>query len=390
MTGKHNDVKGQSMVKKVAGLMVLATTLLQAEGWSDRVTLNGYFSFEFEERVAGKAHKRADEYGSFDADLFDLVINVQATDRLRLAADLTWEHGPQTESENERGNVATEYAFAEYTLNDYLKIRAGKMFTAFGIYNEIHTAKPSTIIVKEPDATNKMYFMTDYFIDGEGNRDYTETTTFFPRWGSGVALLGDAHVGSMPFDYILQVTNGDADYGNNELNQYDHDDNDEKAVGGRVRLDLTGDLQIGASFYTDTLNKYADNTSDEPIGKKKLDSQGAQMIWHVTDDLRLELEYVTGTLNVDGGMTLSRSGYSILPSYYVSDNVNLYFLYTAGDPNHDRDEDRVVKYAPGVNIEMDDNMFLKMDLYHVDSEEQNYLFEGEGYTEFRIALAIGF
>ena len=357
--------------------------------WSDRVTLNGYFSFEFEERVAGEPHDRADEYGSFDADLFDIVLNVQATDRLRLAADLTWEHGPQTEDENKKGNVATEYAFAEYTVNDYLKIRAGKMFTAFGIYNEIHTAKPSTIIVKEPDATNKIYFLTDRFKDGSGNWNYDEMTTLFPRWGSGVALLGDTRIGEMPFDYIFQVMNGDLDYGNEAYNQYDHDDNEEKSIGGRVRLDVTNNLQIGASFYSDTLNKYDYSVSDEdPVGKKKLDSQGLQAIWHASDDLRLEMEYVTGTLEVDDGMNLRRSGYSILPSYYVTDTINLYFLFTQGDPNHDRTNDEVTKYAPGVNIEVDDNMFVKMD--RVESDKGNYLFEGKAYSEFRAALAIGF
>ena len=43
-------------------------------------------------------------------------------------------------------------------MSDAVKLRAGKMFTPFGIYNEIHTAKPSIIILKEPNPTNKMYF----------------------------------------------------------------------------------------------------------------------------------------------------------------------------------------------------------------------------------------
>ena len=383
------------MVKKVAGLFLLAVSLMGTD-WSERVTLNGYFSFEFEERVAGEPHDRADEYGSFDADMFDLVINVQATDRLRMAADLTWEHGPQ--SEIGKGNLGTEYAFAEYTVNDYLKVRAGKMFTPFGIYNEIHTAKPATIIVKEPDATNKIYFISS---------DTYEQTLLYPRWGSGVALLGDAEVAGMPFDYILQITNGDLTYGVDN-NEYDHDDNEDKAVTARVRVDVTEDLQVGASYHTDIMTRYqkvyesklkTDQNGNpvtyvgieyEPVGRMRVDSQGAQMIWHPFEGMRLEMEYVTGTLDVEGIDKFSRSGYSILPSYFVTDTVDLYFLYTEADPNHNNDKDRVVKYAPGVNIEVDDNMFVKMDLYRVESEKNNALFAGEGYTEFRAALAIGF
>lgn len=383
------------MIKKVAGLMVVCLSLLRAD-WTDRVMINGYFNFEFEERVGGDPHARADEYGSFDADIFDVVFNVQATDRLRVAADLTWEHGPQ--SEVDKGNLGTEYAFAEYTLFDHLKVRAGKMFIPFGIYNEIHTAKPATIIVKEPDATNKMYFISD---------DTYEQTLLYPRWGSGVALLGNAQVGGMPFDYIIQLTNGDVSYGVDQ-NEYDHDDNEEKAVTARVRMDVTDDLQVGASYHTDLMTRYnkvyeSKNKLDqngnpvtyigityEPVGRMRVDSQGAQLIWHATDAFRLEAEYVTGKLDVEGVTEFSRSGYSILPSYYVTRNTNLYFLYTEADPNHNNDKDNVVKYAPGVNIEADDNMFVKMDIYYVDSEKDNPLFAGKGYSEFRAALAIGF
>lgn len=380
--------------------MLLGATLLGAD-WSERVTINGYFSFEFEERVAGEPHSRVDEYGSFDADLFDLVINIQATDRLRLAADLTWEHGPQ--SEVEKGNLGTEYAFAEYTVNDYLKVRAGKMFTPFGIYNEIHTAKPATIIVKEPDATNKIYFISS---------ETYEQTLLYPRWGSGIALLGDAEVAGMPFDYILQLANGDVSYGV-DANEYDHDDNEEKAVTARVRLDMTEDLQVGASYHTDLMTRYestyvlkdrgdaVDSSGDsydvyavskeyEAVGRMRVDSQGAQLIWHPFEGARLELEYVTGKLDAEGVTEFSRSGYSVLPSYFVTETVNLYFLYTEADPNHNNENDKVVKYAPGVNIEVDDNMFVKMDLYRVESEKANALFEGDGYSEFRVALAIGF
>jgi len=54
---------------------------------SDRLRIGGYSSFEFEKRLSDQG--RADENGSFDADLFDLVFNVRASDRVRVAADPT-------------------------------------------------------------------------------------------------------------------------------------------------------------------------------------------------------------------------------------------------------------------------------------------------------------
>lgn len=115
------------------------------------LTINGYSSFEYEKLLGDEG--KGDPNGSFDADLFDLVLNITPTDRLRIASDITFEHGAA--SEDNRGNVAVEYAFGEYTVMNALRFRASKMFTPFGIYNEIHTAKPAFLTVKEPLSTNK-------------------------------------------------------------------------------------------------------------------------------------------------------------------------------------------------------------------------------------------
>jgi len=358
--------------------------------WTDKVTINGYFNFEFEEQISGKKHSRVDEYASFDSDMVDIVFNVQPTDRLRLAVDFTWEHGSQ--SELDKGNVGYEYAFAEYTISDKLKVRAGKMFTPFGIYNEIHTAKPSTIILKEPNSTNKIYFMTHYK-DANGDPTY-EQTMLYPRWGTGIAVLGNSEMFGMSCDYILQVANGDLTYGI-DGNEYDKDDNNQKAVTARVRLDITDDLQVGISTYHDKMVQYIyDSTEDDmiPGGDMYISTQGAQLIWHINDDFRFEAEYISGTLDIKNHQIgkFRRSGYSLLPSYFVTDIINLYFLYSKSDPNHNRTNDSVVNYAPGVNIEVDNNMFLKIDYFNVVSQDNNTLFNGEDYSELRAALAIGF
>lgn len=356
-------------------LLVFATTsVLYAES-SENITINGYFSFEVEDRVHGDEHKRADEHQSFDSDMIDIVLNVKATDRLRIAVDFTWEHGSQTEVD--KGNVGYEYAFAEYTISDSIKIRSGKMFTPFGIYNELHTAKPSTIIVKEPNPTNKMYFISS---------DTYEQNLLYPRWGTGIAILGNSEILNTPFDYTVQVTNGDLSYGVDE-NEYDKDDNDHKAVTARVRADITNDLQIGASVYHDVMNRY---TNGDVNGTMEVSSQGLQMIWHLSDNLRFEAEYMTGTLDVKGVKSFRRSGYSMLPSYYITENINLFLLYAKADPSHNIKNNSVTNIAPGINIEIDKNMYLKIDLYSVISEKDNVMYNGKKYTEARAALAIGF
>ncbi len=127
----------------VGALIVLSAQPCTAQ-LGDRIRINGYSSFEFERSLSSQG--RGDPNGSFDADLFDLVLNFRLTDRLRVAADITWEHG--VASEEDFGNAAIEYAFAEYSVSESLRFRASKMLVHFGIYNEIHTA-PSSPSVRE-------------------------------------------------------------------------------------------------------------------------------------------------------------------------------------------------------------------------------------------------
>jgi hypothetical protein len=111
-------------------LMSLLPLSLNAQ-WSDKLTINGYASMEFESKLQGPSSSNADQFNSFDADGFDLVMNFKPSDKFRFAVDATWEHGAATE--DGRGNVGIEYAFSEYSVSDAFKFRFGKQFTAFGI-----------------------------------------------------------------------------------------------------------------------------------------------------------------------------------------------------------------------------------------------------------------
>ena len=246
----------------------------------DRMKINGYASLEFEKQTGDDGE--GDPNGSFDADGVDLVINVLLTERLRFGTDLTWEHGPRPRMG--RGNVAVEYAFMEYFVRDWLKLRAGKMFVPFGLYNEIHTAKPLFLTVKEPFATDKT--------DKLGSE-----VRFFPRWGAGLAALGSGLVGGREFDYTLQLTNGESD----SVNPFEEDDNTAKALAARFRYHPAKGLAIGASAYRDELS---------PEGA---DGRTTQVSWSFHGSwecsrVGVEAMYVQGTLEPDAAPRLSREG----------------------------------------------------------------------------------
>ena len=221
-------------VLRVALLLVLACLPAGAQEMADRIVINGYTNFEFSKQLSKDG--AGDKNGSFDADQFDLVFNITVSERVRVAADVSWEHG--TATEDGRGNQALEYGFVEYALSDKLKLRFGKMFTPFGVFNEIHPAKPAFLTVKEAASLNK----NDRIVEGG--------YLFYPRWGAGIAAHGDGVMGGKDISYDVLVANGEQE----EANPFEEDENTSKSITARVRVDATENIRVGYSFYRDRLS----------------------------------------------------------------------------------------------------------------------------------------
>jgi hypothetical protein len=355
------------MLPGVVGLLMclVAGTRAQVQV-GDQLQINGYASIEFERALEGDA---GDQSGSFDMDLFDLVFNFRPTERLRVAADVTWEHGPATEEDY--GNVALEYGFAEYRVSNGLTLRAGKVFVPFGIYNEIHTAKPAQLTVKEPLSTNK-------------NHKFGSDARFYPRWAVGVAAMGQTQIGSSPVDYVLLMSNGESE----ELNPFDEDDNTAKAYTGRVRLHPSPGLSFGASFHYDRLTEF-DAAGDDTGGRTSLFSYGAQMQWR-TGPVGLELEGVAGSVNPSSGTDVSRWGFSAMTHKTVSQRFTPYIRLEVLDPNTDIDDDMATMWIPGINIQVDRGLFLKAEVQFITSGINNQRFGGLSSTELATSISVGF
>jgi hypothetical protein len=336
-------------------------------GVAEMFRLNGYSSFEFEKQLGDKG--KGDPNGSFDADLFDLVLNFTPHPRLRISSDLTWEHGAA--SEDGRGNVAVEYAFAEVTGRDWLRLRAGKMFTAFGIYNEIHTAKPAFLSVKEPLATNK-------------NDKFGSAGRFYPRWQAGIAVLGDAHFSTVNLDYIVQLSNGEQ----SATNPFEEDDNKTKAVTARVRVRPTQQITVGASLYTDRLTEY-DDEGEPTGGSTRLLSYGAQLTW-APADFGLELEYVGGYVDASDKPKQKRNALTAMVSYRFQDRYTPYFRYEWLDPDSGVSDDTAQLFIYGINVRLVKALYLKGDFDTVKAGANNRRFKGQGYTELKLAATVGF
>lgn len=354
-------------------ILVLTVMLLSfglktmSQQLSERVRINGYSSFEYENMISDDGE--GDPNGSFDADLIDLVINIDLSNKLRFSTDLTWEHGSATE--DGRGNVAVEYAFPEYTVKDWLKFRAGKMFVPFGIYNEIHTAKPAFLAVKEPLSTNK----PDKF--GADER-------FYPRWATGISVLGNFMIKSIEFEYHVQLSNGAQE----NTNPFEEDDNKEKAIASRLLVSPISNLKLGVSTYSDRVSEL-DGAGDDTGNRTKVFSVSTHAEYTV-GNAGVELEFVSGKVAPSAGGDLKKSAIEAMVYYTFIERLTPYVRYEYLDPNKDVDEDQANMISFGLNTRIDKNFFLKAQYNSISSGDQNSEFTGVDYSEFQAAIVLGF
>ena len=333
----------------------------------DKITINGYSSFEIEKQLSQKG--AGDKNASFDADLLDLVFNFQATDNVRVSMDVTWEHGAATE-EN-KGNVAIEYGFAEYAVNNKFKIRFGKFLTPFGYFNEIHTAKPSFLSVKEASSTNKTERLA-----GNGFR-------FFPRWGTGISLKGNLNNTNFTSDYDILIANGEAQ--GYDINQHEEDHRNSKSITARYRFEATNNLKLALSGYHDPYP-----------GKdiKSLTSYGILLQYDI-NKWTILFEAVQGKkITTNPSNKIKQTGYFIQASYsFEHSGFTPYFRYEYVDPNNKISKNAGLVYILGINYEIDESLMLKIEdhLHRGQSQTQDLnKYPNNGYNEIKIALVVGF
>lgn len=345
-----------------AALLLAVSEPVRAQEMADRIVINGYTAFEFSKQLSKEG--AGDKNGSFDADLFDLVFNITVSERVRVAADVSWEHG--TATEEGWGNQALEYGFVEYALSDKLKLRFGKMFTPFGVFNEIHTAKPAFLTVKEAASLNK----NDRIVEGG--------YLFYPRWGTGIAAHGDGVVGGKDVSYDVLVANGE----NESLNPFEEDENTAKSLTGRVRVNATENLRVGYSFYRD-------RPSSSTVAT--LTSHGFEAEVDFTR-IRVLAEIAFGSQELRAGGDHRQLGWYIQPSYHLRNGWTPYLRYERFNPDRDRKDMGGRDFIVGVNIELSKNFQLKIENNAFKGGAQSSLakYKGRGYHELKAGLVLGF
>jgi len=346
----------------------------------DRISINGYSSFEFEYRFSDEG--KGDPYGSFDADGFDLVFNFDVTERLRFATDVAWEHGAATE--DGLGNVAVEYFFPEYTVFEWLKVRAGKMLSPMGIYNEIHTAKPAFMAVKEPYSTNK---------PGKFGAAYR----YYPRWGAGIAVVGNFQIAEATLDYQVQISNG-IQHDVMAYNPFEDDDNTQKAITARIRATPINGLRLGISIYNDMITELDDNDIRQ-TSRTNFFTYSTTVEYN-PNKLGFELEFIKNKTepssdlanpHPDNFAAAEHHGFETMIYYTLKDRFTPYLRYEFYDYDLASDlDDNATGISFGINTMISNNFFLKLQYNSYNHQEFAAKYAGMQYTQFQMALVLGF
>ncbi|HEX8848998.1 MAG TPA: hypothetical protein VF761_05665 [Gemmatimonadaceae bacterium] len=335
---------------------------------SDKIRLNGYSNFEFE-YMPSKAG-RGDGNASFDAQEFDLVFNIIPTDRLRVNADMRWEHGVATE--DSRGNAAISHAFAEYTVRDALRLRAGKILLPFGIYNEIHTAKPAIFLYKEPFAVYK-------------TEKLGGVRRFQPRSGAGLEALGSGGLGGVDADYTVLVVNGET---TGKKDPFEEDDNRAKSLTARFRVHPASWVMLGTSYYHDQLTEF--DATGKDTGRRTRQSSYVQSLELSPGPVLVQGEWARGNVTPSSAPGTDMEGWYAVASVMLLDRYRPYVELQHFDPSRKLANDEVRIVSPGVNLRMDGGLYLKFQVDKYHSLPANTRFKGVDYTELTAAVAVAF
>jgi hypothetical protein len=337
-----------------------------------KITLNGFVDLEFSSADNAEGNYNS----SFHQHHLSFLLDVPVTDKLSAYTHIEFDHGTnintananQTTASRAGGDVIVENAFIRYASSDAVQFRFGRMLTPFGYYNEIHDATPAIISIAIPAAINSM--------EERGG------IPMFPKWSTGLNVLGTVVMGYSTLDYTIYVGNGENPAGWNDSQS---DANTNKAFGARVNFQPVEYIQIGASVYSG--DKASQTTTIAPIQSAPHTTGGILLSVNV-DSFFFLSEYASS--QVEGHS--ASAGYGQL-TYVLSRRFSPYYRFEYSDPDGSVSDDNWIEHIAGVNFRPMDmaNLIFKFELSDNKRGANNAAVKNDlNYKEARFAVTLYF
>ncbi len=279
----------------LTGAFLMATNPAAAQTLGDRVQLHGFGGWAAGD-TDGNSYLGGEEGREYDTITFALAATAQVSEQLTISAQIF------SEGEDEEIKTELEYAFAEWTFSDQLKLRAGLVKQPFGIYTEVFdvgTIRPFF------DLPQGIYGPTEFQAQAYQGLGLTGRKELGGGWG----LQYDVYGGEIGLD-STEASNPFLDF-EDEAGEEDEDEDEGGAkeklkdvLGGRLKFTVPGDkLSFGVSAYFGTPEE------EEEAGEGDEDEVGpthetyALNLEYLTSDWVMRLEYAHregGDENVEG------------------------------------------------------------------------------------------
>lgn len=314
-------------------LMAALSSPAYAVTW-ENVNLHGYTDFLYKKNTKNEAPEDPSApdttNGSFDFRHLTFLVDIHVMPELWIKTNVEFDHTPDTELGY--GGIIMEYGFAEYMVKDWLKLRAGKALTPYGLFNEIHDASPAYLSVTVPESV--------YRPEQKGG------FSLIPKWTTGISVLGITNpCDGCEFDYVIYIGNGESV----GINEGQFDSNPNKAVGGRAQISIDDEkFLVGVSAYY----------GEKAVSQTNL----SENHWAYVISLSYNLSNFNLKAEYGQGKLASRTEYAwyVQPSYKIG-RYTPYLRVQSNDPDDTKPDDYWNAYLAGVNIQLNKHMFLKFE-----------------------------
>ncbi|MBF0170273.1 MAG: porin [Nitrospinae bacterium] len=330
-------------------------------------SLHGFFDMEYHQASAFEGMERGDasdpSNGAFRQHHVNFFVDARVRPDLVAKAHIEMEYGADTELGY--GGIILEYGFIDYALRgDLLRLRAGKLLTPFGFYNEIHDSSPAFLSVSIPWVLYKGSAMGGF--------------SALPKWITGLSFTGgyDLPKGHHDLNYALYIGNGES-VGSND---HYYDDNPNKAVGARV------EFVTHKETFKAALSGYYGDKAVTP--EKRAEQHSAAV---------LSLEYAPGPLNIHGEYAWAavagwrESVWYLMASYRLG-KLTPYARYQFIDPDDEEGNDTWGAATGGINYLVNSNLIFKAEhtIHDRGSENLAIAHDTPDFSETQVALTLFF
>lgn len=312
------------------------------------LTFGGYVDMEF--------HNREGSNSKFDQHRFIFDISADLGDKVKFVSELEFEHAATNT------DIGMEQAYIDYSFNEKAGFRAGQILVPIGRLNYLHDS-PTLQLTERPKLLKEIVPSTWY--------------------DSGAGFFGEFGSEENPISYEIYTMNGmsdsnfnlDAGTGFRSLRRKGKsktENNNSKALTGRLGFTLGEETQVGVSYYSANVGAYT--AANALVGDRDMTMHGFDIEHPINSRLDFQGEYVFG--DVDANVATGLASYDFKGWYaqlnYILDKDEKYrtILRLGGEDTAEGMDNKgdIEETVLGFNFRPNPNTVYKVEYHWEDSD----------------------